>query len=244
MICPATLPQAGTKVDVDGVGTATVLQSTPSALSGLYGGALTSTPLPPGFDNGCTLKIQYADGTTDVVSAAEAPPSAVDEALGVAAIPAYLALQGLPLLFPDSEYDEYDEYESMMGSYEAQRAGSKSKADPPDCLADMNGEYWGGSEESDEGDQAIRVHFKFSKDGKITGRGRDNVDGSYKIPSGYWKARPDGDISLHWKEDYDEGFDVICEGTYHVKSGKVVARFASSRGVSGSFELAKKPSIF
>lgn len=244
MICPASLPQAGTKVDVDGMGTATVLQSKPSALSGLYGGAPASMPLPPGFDDGCTLKIQYADGTTDVVSAAEAPPSAVDEALELAAIPAYLAVYGLPLLFPDSENDGYDEYESMKGSYEGQRMMGKSKVEPPDCLGEMSGEYWGGSEESDEGDQAIRVHLKFSKDGKITGRGRDNVDGSYKIASGYWQERPDGDMSLHWKEVYDEGFDVICEGTYHAKSGKVDARFASSRGVSGSFKLAKKPSIF
>jgi len=244
MVCPANLPKAGSKVDVVGVGTATVMESTPAALSELYGGAFTSTRLPPGFDEGCTLKIQYADGTTDVVSAAEAPQSAFSEALDVAVFPAYVAAYAL-LLSADSDSEHVDQYSQMTREFEDHCLdATPTKEPPPEGLAALDGEYWGGSNESDEGDQAIRVRLHFSKSGRITGRGRDDVDGSYRIADGRWTALPDGNLSLQWKETYDEGFDVICKGRCDTSSGKIDARFASSRGVSGTFKLARKPSIF
>merc|ERR1712146_767364 len=42
----------------------------------------------------------------------------------------------------------------------------------------LSGEYWGSSEESDEGDQAVRTKLGFSSNGEIKGSGRDGVDGS------------------------------------------------------------------
>merc|ERR1719473_1507927 len=99
-------------------------------------------------------------------------------------------------------------------------------------LADLSGDYWGNSDESDEGDQAIRVKLRFERDGRITGRGTDGVDGAYKITSGRWEALPNGGLRLAWKERYDEGFTAICMGECDAASGKIEARFTSSRNVS------------
>lgn len=245
MICPATLPKPGSKVDI-GMRTATVLESQPALQTGLYGGRAKAQALPPGFDSGCTLQVQYADGTTDTVSAAEVPEPLWAEYLELAIFPAYLGL----LLLPSGSgsaggYDAYDayqkEYEDLLADHEKALLADA----PRELHKELSGEYWGASDESDAGDQAIRVHLRLSADGRISGRGRDDADGSYKVKGGRWAMAPNGkDVRLAWKEVYDEGFVAICFGEYKVRSGKVEADFASSRGVSGSFMLAKKPSVF
>ena len=50
--------------------------------------------------------------------------------------------------------------------------------------------------------------------------------------------------TVAWIEDYDEGFKVAVKGSYDARTGKIEARFTSSRGLGGSFELVPKPSIF
>lgn len=252
LMCPATLPQVGTTVEIEGKGTATVLQSQPAVQSQLYGG-LASLDQPAGFDGGCTLQIQYSDGTTDSVSAAAPPRSEVEELVDNVSLVAGLGYCAANLLFLGgdpgaSEYEEMLERyeEEMERSEEMMEERSESPSSEPSSaeVGRLGGEFWGGSEESDEGDQAIRVTLRFDPDGRITGRGRDGADGSYQITSGHWEALADGNLRLAWFEEYDEGFGVVCMGEYDATSAKINARFASSRGVSGTFELARKLSIF
>lgn len=240
MICPATLPKPGSKVDI-GMRTATVLESQPALQTGLYGGRAKSQALPPGFDGGCTLQVQYDDGTTDTVSAAEVPAPLWAEYMELSIFPAYLAL----ILLPSSGYNKYDDfkkrYEDLLADHEKALLANAAR----ELHKELSGEYWGASDESDAGDQAIRVHLRLSADGRVSGHGRDDADGSYRVKGGRWAMAPNGkDVRLAWKEVYDEGFFAICFGEYKVKSGKVEADFASSRGVGGSFTLAKKPSVF
>lgn len=243
-MCPATLPAAGSKVDIVGKGTATVLRSHPALQSGLYDGRGVQN-LPPGFDSGCTLDIQYADGTTDVVSAAQAAGAeeldTVTSLLLVAGCQA--AIVALDSTGPTrSSWDRMqDEYNDWIEDALEQNAGVKGLRER---AAELGGDYWGGSEESDDGDQAIRVTFRFEADGRLRGHGRDGVDGTYKITGGQWILLPNGSVELAWKEVYDEGFTAICMGSLDGRSGRIDAQFTSSRDVSGSFTLAKKPSIF
>jgi len=51
-------------------------------------------------------------------------------------------------------------------------------------------------------------------------------------------------VTVGWIEEYDEGFQVVVEGFYNAETGKIEARFRSSRGVRGRFILVPKPSIF
>merc|ERR1711907_780356 len=108
----------------------------------------------------------------------------------------------------------------------------------------------GGSEESDGADQSVRSTIRFGSDGSISGRGNDGEDGYYTIKDGRW-APPNtpnplktGVIRVAWKEKYDKGFEVVVEGEYNARTGKIKAHFESSRAVSGTFELAPKPSVF
>ena len=75
----------------------------------------------------------------------------------------------------------------------------------------------------------------------------DGVDGAYRITQGAWGGRAAGaasGVELGWIEEYDEGFRVAVRGRYDAADGTIKARFTSSRGVSGTFVLAPKPSIF
>ena len=66
-----------------------------------------------------------------------------------------------------------------------------------------------------------------------------------RISRGRWGVL-DGQTkpTVAWIEDYDEGFKVAVKGSYDARTGKIEARFTSSRGLGGSFELVPKPSIF
>ena len=96
----------------------------------------------------------------------------------------------------------------------------------------------------------MRSTIRFGSDGSISGRGKDGEDGYYTIKDGRWGALDtfnpfkNGIINVAWKEKYDKGFQVVVEGFYDAKTGKIEARFRSSRGVSGRFMLAPKPAIF
>merc|ERR1719473_1340907 len=93
LVCPASLPKVGSKVDVVGVGTATVLESRPALQSDLYPTLYPGSqqPLTSGFDGGCTLSVQYEDGSTDTISAAQMPKSEFDEAADLLVPPVVLA---------------------------------------------------------------------------------------------------------------------------------------------------------
>lgn len=253
LVCPADLPSIGSKVDVVGVGTATVLERRPALQSELYPGQLVGQqPLAPGFDGGCTLSVQYQDGSTDTISAAQAPKSQFEEALDIYAPPVILAgYVSLVLLGgPSSSEGNYGVFHDMEAILSDVLDASAPPPDAPTAeaakaLAALSGEFWGGSEgETDGGDQSIRVTLTFKRNGRITGRGRDGEDGSYTISRGKWVREDDGNLWVAWEEVYDEGFRAICIGHIDADSAKVTARFASSRRVSGGFQLAKKPSVF
>jgi len=241
LYCPATLPSVGSKVDIAGVGSATVLQSQPALQSGLYDGGMGSQPLPPGFDAGCTLQVQYADGSTDMVSSAQEPPSALEEVLSVAIWPVYLGF----ILWDSKGSNMYGDYKKKHERF-LKDAGAAKGLGLADLTSDsaMSGEYWGASAESDDGDQSVRVHLRFGSGGRLSGHGRDGADGSYKLKGGRWMVDDVGKVQLGWREKYDEGFEAICFGEYDAKTGKIRGKFESSRSVGGSFELAKKPSVF
>jgi len=248
--CPANLPRPGERVDILGetdpathkIGrtrTATVISSQPPSQASLYGSQGHKLQPVPGFADDCSVTVQYDDGTTESVSAAERPKSLVEEWGGLAA---YVALQlGIRLLDADdstSWEDAEERHEELLSELQLTNLDQQ----PP-----ASGEYWGSSEESDEGDQAVRSTITFGKDGSITGRGIDGADGAYRIKKGRWgKLDKDANsqMTVAWIEEYDEGFRVVVKGRYNASDGKVSARFTSSRGVGGTFALAPKPSIF
>lgn len=249
-MCPANLARAGELVDIidspdDSPGwhprTAYVIESRPPVQSTLYGdnsGAAQPLASTLGSSSGCELVVRYADdGTTDTISAAKEPPSVLEEAALPIALLGYVGLIGSSgFTESSSSWDNAQrQYDEMKEKWHAPRID-----DPPP----PSGEYWGATEEEDAGDQAVRVTLQFGRDGRMTGRGKDGVDGSYKIREGIWWAKPDGAVKLAWKEVYDEGFTAICFGTLDPATAKISARFASSRNVGGSFSLKPKPSAF
>jgi len=241
--CPANLPKPGEKVDVAGdvfgdmvlpKRTATVISSHPASQASLYGAGGGETLQPvPGFESDCSVTVQFDDGTTGTVSAAEQPKSIIEKVAPALLLGTYAATFFIP---------EGSSWESAESRHEEllRELELASTDEPP-----SSGEYWGSSEESDEGHQAVRATINFRSDGPVTGRGKDGVDGAYRITRGRWGAL-DGSTkpTVACIEEYDEGFRVAVEGRYDVRAGKIKARFVSSRGVSGSFELAPKPSVF
>ena len=202
----------------------------------MYGadGGVLLQPVP-GFESDCSVTVQFDDGSTGTVSAAEQPTPLIEEVAQWAAVLGYVGLG----LWPGGA-DAWDRAEERHEELlEELRLAATSKDAP------NSGEYWGSSEESDEGDQAVRSTLTFGRDGSVTGRGKDGVDGAYRIVRGRWGTR-DGDSkpTVAWIEEYDEGFQVAVKGHYDARDGKIKARFTSSRGVSGAFALAPKPSVF
>lgn len=185
------------------------------------------------------MTVKFDDGTIGTVSAAEQPKSLVEEAAPV------LAYGGLTALTSFLDGDDKGAWEGAEQRHEKLLASLDSKAKQRGADAPLSGEYWGRSEESDEGDQSVRTNLAFGSNGSVSGRGRDGVDGSYRISRGRWGVL-DGQTkpTVAWIEDYDEGFKVAVKGSYDARTGKIEARFTSSRGVGGSFELVPKPSIF
>lgn len=249
LVCPASLPTVGSKVDVVGVGTATVLERRPALQSNLYptshGLPSSQQPMLPGFDDGCTLTVQYNDGSTDTISAAQTPKSEFEETVDTLMPPVVLAGYASIILLdrPSARYSAFEEMETILSDV-LEATSPKADRATEEKLAALSGEYWGGSDESDGGDQSIRVTLRLQPNGRITGRGLDGEDGSYTIPRGRWVQEDDGRLWVAWEEKYDEGFTAVCIGHVDESSGKIHARFASSRHVSGAFRLAKKPSIF
>lgn len=249
--CPANLPKPGERVDVlgDSTRTATVISSQQASQRSLYGEGSSKLKPVPGFESDCTVSVLYDDGSVGVVSAAELPQSRIEQLAPFIGYGGILALEA----FLDGDYtttweDAKERHRELIDELKSshKNSGASSPEPPP------SGEWWGASEESDAGDQAVRSTIKFGRDGSVTGRGIDGTDGAYRIRSGRWgvtesswgvveaSSRP----KLVWKEVYDEGFEVLVEGHYDARAGKINARFTSSRGVSGTFALTPKPSIF
>lgn len=248
--CPATLPAPGATVDVDdgwrGMRKAKVLRSRGAVQSMLYGPSADgdAQPLPAGLEDvGCTLTVQFADdGSTDTLSAAQRPESALPL---LPLVLGYVGLAALPERLEGRSDGAFRRHEEKLAALEA--AVTPGSVPPP------SSEFWGASEETDAGDQAVRTTLRFLAGGKLEGYGRDGVDGSYRIRDGRWAPRTaagDGGAEsaerydVAWREVYDEGFSAVCSGVYDAATGRVEASFVSDRGVRGSFTLAKKPSIF
>jgi len=253
-VCPANLARAGELVDIvdspdDSPGwhprTAYVIESRPPVQSALYGdspGAAQPLASSLGSAGGCELVVRYADdGTTDTISAAKEPPSAFEEAALPLGLLGYFGLVLLPSGAPEGSSGR-STWETFQRRHD--EIMDKHVVPPGDHSPPPSGEYWGATAEEDDGDQAVRVTLQFGRDGRMSGRGNDGVDGSYKIRDGLWWAKPDGMVKLAWKEVYDEGFTAICHGTLDPATAKISARFASSRNVGGSFSLKPKPSVF
>ena len=231
--CPANLPRPGERVEVEGR-RATVVANTPAA--------------HPSFETDCTVQVQYTDGSLDTVSAAEQPTPRWVQAGELGFCAAYFA----PLLsvvtggFGDSNAwpKAQKRHQEVLEDLEVALAKSKETTPP------TSGEYWGGSEESDGADQSVRSTIRFGSDGSISGRGNDGEDGYYTIKDGRWapldtlNPLKNNVLKVAWKEKYNQGFEVVVEGEYNTRTGKIKAHFESSRRVSGSFELAPKPSVF
>lgn len=247
------MPKPGEKVDVDGgVGgrtrSATVISSQAALQGSLYPQATGDTSMlkrTPGFENtDCAVYVRYDDDqTTATVSAAEKAQPLLVKYFDLFLLVPYVGL----ILWPtsgssESSWTRADERHEEVLEALAATFDSAGADDAP-----ASGEYWGASDESDEGDQAVRTTLKFHKDGKVTGRGVDGVDGAYRITRGRWgKLDTDGERSrsVAWVEVYDEGFKVAVEGKYVTGNGMIEGRFVSSRGVRGTFDLSKKPSVF
>jgi len=176
--------------------------------------------------------------------------TALEEAASFLALPLYVGLNLAAFVF--DVFDEGGEDDEAWGRAQDRHEQLSSELDAStDAQRPSSGEYWGCSEESDAGDQAVRCSLTFHADGRVTGRGNDGVDGAYRVTRGQWgrpyrkgAARPNGNSKVAWIEEYDDGFSVAVEGQYDAREGKIKARFTSSRGVKGTFVLAPKPSIF
>jgi len=242
--CPTTppLPKAGEKLTV-GHRKATVLSSTPQV--SMYGSELQ---VIPGLDSDCSVTVQYYDalGGTETLSAAE---KAQPWWLKDGTVPVLAGYIGL-IRFIDGDsggggwQSEKERHEEMV-----KELGPSSAQARPKGMRPKSGEFWGSSEESDDGDQAVRTTLTFKADGTVRGRGWDGEDGAYRITNGVWGKREgdredEDEVSVGWIEQYDQGFQVVVEGFYDTRNGKIEARFRSSRGVGGRFMLFPKPSIF
>lgn len=254
--CPATMPKPGERVDVDGgaggkTRTATVVSSQAALQNSLYdrGGAA----LTPGFENAdCTVLVRYDDdGSTATVSAAEKAKSNVEkygDLISLATV--YLLLGATSIINPPSPVDHWEDAMDRHDELRDELAPASSRPDGTEVPA--SGEYWGASEESDEGDQAVRTTLRFARNGDITGRGVDGEDGAYRIMYGRWgvldggadDGAGDAKPTVAWIEVYDQGFEVAVEGRYDAKTGQIRANFVSSRNIRGTFELVPKPSVF
>jgi len=250
--CPANMPRSGEKVYVVGdkqtmqkKRTATVISSQSATQQALYDGSGAAQhgllQPTPGFESDCTVEVKYDDdGSVGTVSAAVLPTPLWQKALDQLSVAAFIAFYGWVFLAPDGERawtGAREDHEEL--NRELKEAGRTPKESQP-----LSGEYWGSSEESDDGDQAVRSTLNFAEDGRIKGRGIDGVDGAYRITDGRWGVLKGGKVTVTWIEVYDEGFRVAVSGSYNVRDGKIRGRFTSSRGVRGRFDLAPKPSIF
>lgn len=256
--CPAKMPRVGESVDIDSptgrVRTATVISNQPALQNGLYDSSKGSGKLQktPGFENDdCTVLVRYDDdGTTATVSAAEKAQPLWAKYSDLIGLGLYAGVYGCLALSDGSTRGSYDrakeEYDELFAELAATSGELKEDAHRPseerEIQVPVSGEYWGASEETDDGDQAVRTTLKFGVDGKISGRGIDGVDGAYRITSGRWgvnlsKKKP----TVTWIERYDAGFTVVVAGEYNPVTGKIKASFTSSRDVKGNFEITPKP---
>jgi len=259
--CPASMPRVGEHVDVDSpagrIRTATVLSNQPALQKVLYDPSEGSGKfqVTPGFDNtDCTVLVRYDDdGTTATVSAAEKAQPLWAKYSDLITLGVYAgALGGLALCdgTTRADYDRAkEEYDELLAELAATSGSLQEDARRPlddhEIQAPVSGEYWGASEETDDGDQAVRTKLKFDANGKISGRGIDGIDGAYRITSGRWgvnlsKKKP----TVAWTEKYDAGFTVVVAGEYEPATGKIRASFTSSRNVKGNFLIALKPDGF
>lgn len=236
--CPAEppLPKAGEKLTV-AQRKATVLSSTPQV--SLYGSRLQTVP---GLGADCSVTVQYDDdGATETLSAAEKALPLWLKYLDLELVGALYGGMGLMTMLEEPLWDrEKKRHEAMVEEL-------MQSIDPVEGSRPKSGEYWGSSDESDDGDQAVRSWITFEPTGVVRGRGTDGEDGPYKITEGVWGKRTgdkENEMTVGWIEEYAEGFQVVVEGFYDANTGKIEARFRSSRGVSGRFMLAPKPSIF
>lgn len=224
--------------------TATVISSTPATQASLYTSGGTVLAPVPGFESDCSVAVRYDDGTTATVSAAEEPVPLVEQ---IAPFVGYAALQVLV----NSDWGDGDSWQRAEERHD-ELLEELRKDESERAAAPASGEYWGSSDESDAGDQAVRSKLTFKPDGSIVGSGVDGVDGGYRVTRGRWGRRSSSSpldslspsTTVAWIEEYNEGFKVAVKGQYDESTGEIKARFISSRGVSGSFELAPKPSIF
>jgi len=263
--CPAKMPRVGERVDIDSptgrMRTATVISNQPALQNGLYDYSKGSDKLSvtPGFESAdCTVLVRYDDdGSTATVSAAEKAQPLWAKYSDLIELGVYAgAYGGMALLDGRAEgstrgsYDrakeEYDELLTELAATSGElKEDARRPSDEREIQAPISGEYWGASDESDDGDQAVRTTLKFGANGKISGRGIDGVDGAYRITSGRWgvnlsKQKP----TVTWIERYDAGFSVVVAGEYNPATGKIKASFTSSRNVKGNFEIAPKPGGF
>merc|ERR1712159_598798 len=137
-----------------------------------------------------------------------------------------------------------DRHEEVLQELEEAFAQSKETTPP------TTGEYWGGSEESDGADQSVRSTIRFGSDGSISGRGNDGEDGYYTIKDGRWapldtlNPLKNNILKVAWKEQYNQGFEVVVEGEYNTRTGKIRAHFESSRRVAARLSSRRSQVCF
>lgn len=209
-----------------------------SSQAAMYGDADVGLLQPvPGSEADCTVFVKYDDGAVDTVSAATTPTPRIEQA-------AMMLFYGTLACAIATDTDG-DAWESAQEHHDYLIGELMLTGDERGIRVPASGEYWGRSEENDEGDQAVRSTLNFHKDGSITGHGLDGEDGAYRISKGRWGVLDGGaQPTVAWIETYDEGFKAAVKGHYNARDGKIKARFVSSRGVRGTCVLAPKPNMF
>lgn len=164
------------------------------------------------------------------------------ESVTIAAVAYYLYEQARPRLEDESDavYErELEETHALMEELKAEHA----KTDPlvSAIQQPQSGQYVGHSAEDDDGDQGVLTHLNFSRDGTVSGWGKDGVDGYYVIKGGVWSTTGGDDAvqrggRVAWIEKYEKGFEVALRGQIRA-DGTIRAMWASTMGVTGSVDL-------
>jgi len=96
------------------------------------------------------------------------------------------------------------------------------------------GRYVGATVEADGGDQSVAANLRFEPDGRVTGNGRDGIDGTYTLAGRYFEGR------CAWVETYRDGVKVAVTGIIPKWPGdSLELSFVSSLGVTGSASLRR-----
>jgi len=177
-------------------------------------------------DESCRFTVRQEDGRVVEQTA--------DRWLGTYLVGGFYGAYGGMLLWSPGSDKAFDtELEEELKNFD------RAIANTPD-----SGRWRGATVESDGAAQAVETNLVFTADGKVSGSGVDDDDGPYTIVNGQWSHDEKGNpTKATWTEAYKQGprgaFSVKVRATI-VGTNQMDCTFKSSKGITGTFRLAKR----